>query len=444
MKAAAKAMRNTLPGADDITRTVLPNGITVLARSNFSSLSVVVNGYLEVGSLFDSDEKLGLAHYTGLSLMRGTARRNFHQIYDALESAGASLGFGAGVHSTGFNGHALAEDLPLLLDLLGEALRQPAFPAEQVERLRAQLLTGLAMRAQDTQEMSSLAFDQIVYEGHPYRRPEDGYVETIRAIKVEDLAAFHRRYFGPRRMVIVIVGAVDPARAVEQVERVLGSWQNPDQPDLPALPPLKPLSQMVRKHLFIAGKSQSDLVMGSSGPARRSPDYISASLGNNILGQFGMMGRIGDVVREQSGLAYYASSSLNAGIGPGSWEVSAGVNPANLDKAIGMIQAEIRRFVTEPVSAEELSDSQANYIGRLPLSLESNGGVAGSLVNLERYDVAGSLVNLERYDLGLDYYRKYADMVHSATPASILETAARYLDPEKLAISSAGPEGTAS
>jgi zinc protease len=97
-----------------------------------------------------------------------------------------------------------------------------------------------------------------------------------------------------------------------------------------------------------------------------------------------------------------------------------------------MIQAEILRFVNEPVSSDELSDSQANYIGRLPLSLESNAGVAGSLVNLERYD------------LGLDYYRKYAGMVHSVTPASILEAARRYLDPEKLAIASAGPEGTAS
>ena len=432
MNAPAKTNRNTLPGADDITRVVLPNGITVLARPNFSSLSVIVNGYLEVGSLFDTDEKLGLAHYTGLSLMRGTAQRSFQQIYNALESVGASLGFGAGVQSTGFNGHALAEDLPLLLDLLATALRQPVFPLEQVERLRAQLLTGLAMRAQDTQEMSSLTFDRIVYEGHPYRRPEDGYVETIQAIKVEDLAAFHRKHFGPRHMVVVVVGAVDPARAVEQVERALGCWQNPEQPALPPLPALMALQQTVRKHIYIPGKSQADLVMGSSGPARRSPDYISASLGNNILGQFGMMGRIGDVVREQSGLAYYASSSLNAGVGPGTWEVSAGVNPENLEKAISLIQSEILRFVNEPVSSEELSDSQANYIGRLPLSLESNGGVAGSLVNLERYE------------LGLDYYRKYADMVHSVTPESILETARRYLNPNILAISSAGPEGTPS
>ena len=249
MSEPVKTQRNTLPGADDITRQVLPNGITVLTRPNFSSLSVVVNGYLATGALFDPDEKLGLAYFTALSLMRGTARRNFQKIFDALESVGASLGFSAGVHSTGFNGHSLAEDLPLVLDLMAEALQQPVFPAAEVERLRAQMLTSLDIRAQDTQEMSSMTFDQIVFAGHPYSRPEDGVIETIKSIRVEDLVAFHREHFGPRQMVIVVVGAVDPHQAVEQVERALGSWQNPAQPDLPPLPPLQPLTDSVRKHV---------------------------------------------------------------------------------------------------------------------------------------------------------------------------------------------------
>ena len=122
---------------------------------------------------------------------------------------------------------------------------------------------------------------------------------------------------------------------------------------MPALPPVTPLNGPVREHITLPGKSQTDLVMGGFGPKRSSPDYLAASLGNNILGQFGMMGRIGDVVREQAGLAYYASTSLNAWINTGSWEVSAGVNPANLQRAIDLILAEIRRFITEPVSLEE-------------------------------------------------------------------------------------------
>jgi zinc protease len=418
---------NALPGPDDITRTVLPNGIVILARANFNSPSVVINGYLDVGSLFDRDEKLGLADFTAAALMRGTQQRNFQQIYDALESVGASLGFGGGTHSNVFSGRALSEDLPLLLGLLVEVLRQPVFPPEQVERLRAQLLTGLAIRAQDTGEMASLTFDQIVYAGHPYSRPDDGYPETVQAIGRDDLVEFQRRHYGPRGMVLALVGGIDPARAVEEATQALGDWQNPSQPEMPALPPWSHLQGVETRRVAISGKSQADMILGTAGPQRSAPDFLAASLGNNILGQFGLMGRIGEVVREQAGLAYYAGSSLSGGPGPGPWHVSAGVDPSNIDQAIDLIRAEITRFVNEPVTADELSDSQANYIGRLPLSLESNAGVAGALINLERYA------------LGLDYYRRYPDLIRAITRQDVLDAARHYLHPDRLGIAVAGP-----
>jgi zinc protease len=154
-----------------------------------------------------------------------------------LESNGASLGIDGGTHSIGFYGHALAEDLDLLIGTLAEALRQPVFPADQVERLRNQLLTGLAIRAQDTSEMASLAFDELVYAGHPYSRPEDGYPETIRAIGREDLAMFHAKHFGPHGMVISIVGGVEVERVLDSVSHYLADWENPNQPMQPELPP---------------------------------------------------------------------------------------------------------------------------------------------------------------------------------------------------------------
>jgi zinc protease len=275
--------------------------------------------------------------------------------------------------------------------------------------------------------MASLAFDQIVYAGHPYRRPEDGYPETVQAITREDLVDFHRRIFGPRGLVIAVVGAVDPEQAVAKVAAALGDWQNPEQLPPVELPPLAPLQSATAQKVMIAGKSQSDVVIGVAGPPRASPDFLPASLGNSVLGQFGMMGRIGEVVRERAGLAYYASSSLSGGSGPGPWSVSAGVDPANVDKASDLIRREIARFVREPVSEEELADSQANFTGRLPLSLESNGGVAAALLNLERFQ------------LGLDYYRQYSELIRAVTPQDVLEAARHYLDPDRLGIASAGP-----
>src|SRR5574338_128558 len=124
---------HSLPGSDDIHREVLPNGITILTRSNFNSPSVVVSGYFGAGALYDPDDKLGLAEYTSYSLMRGTRTRTFDQIYQELESVGASLGFSSGVHTSGFNGRSLAEDLPLLLRLLSESLIDPVFHKAEIE-----------------------------------------------------------------------------------------------------------------------------------------------------------------------------------------------------------------------------------------------------------------------------------------------------------------------
>jgi len=337
------------------------------------------------------------------------------------------MGFDSGVHNTSFGGRSLVEDFPLLLKLLAESLQTPTFPKNEIETLRAQMLTGLAIRAQDTSELAAMAFDRMLFEGHPYSRPADGFVETIQAITRKDMQEFHRRHFGPRGMVIAIVGAINPKKAVEALENVLGGWQVPGQVGALALPPHKPVKKTVKHHHVLAGKSQSDLVIGMIGPKRNDPEYFSASLGNSVLGQFGMMGRIGEVVREKSGLAYYASSSLNAGTGPGSWEISAGVNPKNLKKAIDLIEKELRRFVKSGVTKEELADSQANYIGRLPLSFESNNGVASALLNIERYS------------LGLDFYQRYEGMVRGVTRANVLETARKYIDPDRLVISTAGP-----
>lgn len=417
---------SALPGPKNIYREVLPNGITVLTRSNFNSPSVVIGGFFNAGSLFDPDAKLGLADFATSALMRGTKTRTFDTIYNDLESAGASLGFSSGVHTSGFNGRSLAEDMPLLLNLLAGSLINPTFPKAEVEKLRTQLLTGLAIRAQDTSDMASMVFDEILFKDHPYSRAEDGHPETVKKITQGDLVKFHREHFGPRGMVIAIVGAVKAEEVVRQVKRALGGWQMKGQKEAPALPPLKPMKKTTRRHHQIAGKSQSDLVIGTTGPMRKDPDFTPASLGNNILGQFGLMGRIGDVVREKAGLAYYAGSSLSAGMGPGSWEVNAGVNPSNVNKATDLIVSELKRFVDDGVTAEELADSQTNFIGRLPLSLESNGGVVGALLNIERHD------------LGLDYYLRYADRVRQVTREDVLSAARRFIDTEKLAIAVAG------
>jgi zinc protease len=174
-------------------------------------------------------------------------------------------------------------------------------------------------------------------------------------------------------------------------------------------------------------KHQVDLVLGLPGPRRAAPDYLDASLMNTILGVFGMMGRIGHNVREEQGLAYYASSRLEGGVGPGPWLASAGVAPDKVEQAIEAIRHEIRRIQEEPVAAEELADSQAYRTGSLPMSLETNSG----LVDI--------ITDMELYDLGLDYLHTYTPTMQAITPERIQAAARRYLSADDLVIAVAGP-----
>jgi zinc protease len=418
----------SLPGPETIRRTVLDNGIVVLARENFASPSVVVSGYLRVGALDESEAQAGLADMTAQSLMRGTASRSFGELYETIESIGATLGFGSGKHATSFSGKSLSEDLGIVLDMLAEVLQQPIFPEDPVNRVKAEKLTALAIHEQDTSSRAHRAFSQIVYKGHPYSIPSEGTKETVEQLEAANLREFHAGHYGAKGMVIAIVGAVAADDAIAEVAKRLGTWSDENGYQRPELPDVGQLEGTSRVFVKLEGKIQCDLVMGVPGPSRSHEHFLAAAIGNNILGRFGMYGRIGDAVREEAGLAYYAYSTVTGGHGPGPWEVVAGVNPANVEKTIELVRAEIDRYVREPVSGEELLENQANFIGRLPLQLESNEGVAGALIHAERYE------------LGLDYYQRYPELIASVTPEQILDIGGQFLDSKNLGIGIAGPE----
>jgi zinc protease len=418
----------SLPGPETITRRTLSNGIVVLVRENDTSPAVVVDSDLRAGALWESRAQAGLASFTASAMLRGTERRLFAEIYEAIESVGASLSVSSGTHTSGFYGKALAEDLGLLLELASDALRRPTFPENQVERLRGEILTRLAMRTNQTRARAEEAFFEAAYAGHPYAVDEDGYPETIQALTRADLVGYHRQHFGPRGMIVTVVGAVQADAAVALVERYFGDWSNPEQPPEPVLPALAPIQGAVVRKVAMPGKIQSDIVLGGVGPARSHPQFVAARLANNILGVFGMGGRIGYHVRERGGMAYYAASALDGGLGPGAWRAYAGVNPKNVDRAVELIVAEIKKFTTRKVTEAELADNKTFFVGRLPLSLETNEGVASAIGTLELYQ------------LGLDYYRRYPGLVQAVTRDDIQQVAREFLSAENYVLANAGPE----
>lgn len=417
------------PGPETIRRTTLVNGLTILAYENFASESVVIEGLVRAGSLGERAEQAGLASFTASLLDRGNQRRSFAEIYEALESVGADVSFSGGRHSTDFSASGLVEDVDLMLDLLADSLRQPTFPAAQVEQVRGHILTGLVIRANDTGRMAQLAFNDLLYPDHPYGRSSAGYETTIQTISRADIVDFHRHFYGPQGMILTIVGAIKAEEAVEKVTAVFADWHNPEQQPLPDAPPANRPDSLRRSHVPMPDKAQADLILGLPGPLRSVPDYLDASLMNTILGVFGMMGRIGQSVREEKGLAYYAYSQLQGGLGPSPWIAAAGVAPDDLEEAIAAIRAEIGRIQNEPVPAEELADSQAYRIGSMPVGLETNSGLASILCDMELYD------------LGLDFLLRFPDLIREITPERVQAAAQKYLSTEQLAIAIAGPVG---
>lgn len=417
--------RPSWPGPDDTSRTVLDNGITVLVRENHAAPVVVLEGMLRAAAVDDPHGRTGLSSLTANMLTRGSARYDYETFNEAIESVGASLSITSDSDGASVGITCLSEDFPALVDILADALRRPAFPQEQFDLVRRQKLVRLQERDQETSAVASMRFYESVYDGHPQGKPVSGYIETVNAMTRDEVAAFHARHYGPQGSIFSVSGDVATQAAIDLLAASLGDWAV----DVPArvLPPPPALRERVRLDVPMADKVQSDLVLGVQSVPRAHPDFYAVRLANTVLGVFGMMGRLGEVVREQQGLAYYVYSTQDAGLDTGVWMAGAGVNPAQMGRALDSILAEIERMGRAPVTAEELADSKAYLTGVLPLTLETNDGIASTLLNMEWYG------------LGLDFLYRYNDLIDAVTVDDVLRVAQAYLRPEAMAIVTAGP-----
>ena len=420
---------NHMPGPENIIRKQLNNGITVLVHEHSGTRTAVVNASMPCGAYLDPVGKTGLADFAANCLTYGTQTHDFSSISELLEGSGASIGVHCGPRAFTYSGACLAEDLPMLLGILKEISDEPAFPETQVETHRQRMLSAYEMHLHDPESMTDERFDELLFgKSHPYGRTDYSTIEEIMSITRQDLLDFHQCYMGPRDVIVTVSGGLPADQLMDECEKQLGGWAKPQKKLDTAsfFPVVSAPKAFLSEHIEIPEKSETSLLMGTVGPGRSDPDYLNAVLGNSILGEFGMMGRIGRMVREENGLAYYAGSSLTSLTYGGCWTLEAGVNPVNVESAADLILTELKRFTSEKVCAEELDDVKSFYLGSLPLSLESNSGVAGLLMNMEAHH------------LGLDYLQRMPELVAAVSADSVLETARKWLDPEKLIRVTAG------
>ncbi|MHB1296793.1 MAG: M16 family metallopeptidase [Anaerolineae bacterium] len=414
-------------GPETVVRHRFGNGIVLLVKENPISPSVRVEGLLSAGSVRETDDTAGLANLTAGMLRRGTARHTYLALNQALDDVGASIGLGADLDEVEFGGQSLVGDFGLLMGLLADVLMQPTTPEDELDKLRGQFLTHLGILEMDTGYRADEAFMAALYAGgHPYGRQPMGTRQTLRAFDREAVQRFYRNYYVPDGLIMSVVGGIGAQEVIDRIGATLGQWHSNATPPAVTLPPAATPPEAVVRRVPLPGKSQVDLIWGTVGMPRTSPDYYAAVIADLVLGRLGLMGRLGANVRDAEGLAYYVSSHLEVAPGPHPWSIAAGVNPASIERAVALILQEVARMRDEPITDEELADSRSYLTGALPLHLETNAGIAGFLLRLERYG------------LGLDYLQRYPGIIHSVTKEDIQRVVRRYLTLDRYVLSMSG------
>ncbi len=429
-----------VPDADDLSldtsmpalaETRLDNGLRVMTLASSErdpDGPVVVRLRIPGGSALDSDRP-GVARFTAEMLTRGSGGRTLDELAEELDGLGASITAGAGRENTDLSLTSMREDVERVMGLLAAALLKPDFPAEQIEIVRAQILSGLRQAKQDTRGEAEQALRRMLYpEGHPYRERVSGTEESVTAMTRDDLVAYSERAYRPSAVIVAVAGGMNHSEAVELVERHLGAWSGETPPLIVPDPPTIDESQRITQEL--PGKSQADIAIGGIAIPRLSPDFQALNVANLILGRLGLMGRLGESVREKQGLAYYAFSGLEVGIGTGFWSARAGVNPEHIERAIETILAEVRTYLAEGPTTDEFRDAIGNLTGSLPLGLETVGSIASIIADIGFFD------------LGLDYLQRYRATILALTPEQLIDTMRRYINPDRLAIAVVQPEGS--
>ena len=409
------------------SRCVLPNGAVVIAKESRLTPAVTLLAALRAGSVHDPDDRLGLAHYLSKTLDRGTATRSAAQLAVELDDRGVSLTVAVTRHVLSVSCTCLAEDFEAMLALVSDVVRSPLFPEDEVETRRGEIVTSIR---QDEDSPAMVALEQLfglLYpDGHPYGRRAKGSVASVGATSRADLVAFHHAHVTPSAFSLVIVGDVPESHAIDKAGQALESWQGPVTPDV-ALPPVRTAGSRRQVVVPMMNKSQADVAYGFTTITRTDPSYHACVLMNNILGQYALGGRLGDSIRERQGMAYYAFSALDANVGIGPLVIRAGVNPANVERAIASIDDEIRAMTRDGVTETEVEDSKRYLIGSMPRTLETNPGIAAFLHTAELFG------------LGLDHDVRLPGLIAAVTRDEVNAAARRFLSPDRAMIAIAGP-----
>jgi zinc protease len=411
-------------------RHVLPNGAVVIVQETAFAPAVTISLAFRAGTLNEPnepDDLTGLAWLLARVIDRGTATRSADVIAEALDDRGVALRATTNRHVIALSCTCLSEDFNDVLAVVADVARHPVFPDEEIDKRRVEMITAIRQDLDNPGMRAAEALQTLLYgPSHPYGRPAKGTVESVERIRRRHLVDYHAARFAPAAMFVVIVGDVRADEAVARVAAALDGWNAVAEPerDVPRVPRHSTRQQTT---IDMPDKPQSDIAYGFTSITRLDPTYCHHWVMNNILGQFGLGGRLAENIRERQGMAYYAFSSFDPSLGPGPLVIRAGVDPVNVERAVAAIDAEVGSLGRDGATARELLETRQFLIGSIPRMLETN------------QSIATFLQTAEFFGLGLDYDRRLPGLLQAVTLEDVNAAAASVLDPERACVTVAGP-----
>jgi zinc protease len=367
--------------ADKVVRNKVA-GIDLIACPTDVEDVVTFRGSIPAGDSFAPRENVAIPTLVGEMLDQGTTKQDKYAIAHKLESVGAQLGFSVDGVMLEFHGKCLRKDLPLVLSLLAEQLRMPAFAPAEFEKVKKQITGDVQRALESTRFQSEQAFAETAFPpGHPnYSPPVKDFLSAVQLAKIEELRAFHSKYYGPAHATMVVVGDLDVPTLQKEVATAFDGWTG-GQP-LPKFDTAKRNLTAQKRDIVMPDKPNVTVIFGQpTGLKYTDPDTLPLRVGTVVFGT-GFTGRLMANVRDREGLTYGIGAGVDKDtFADGTWRIFANFAPNLLDKGMASTNRQLEKWYNEGITAEELARAKSYIVGTFKVSMATTNGLANTLLN---------------------------------------------------------------
>ncbi len=387
-------------------------GVNAWLVEDYSVPIITIRFSFEGGSTQDPVGKEGLANLmTGL-FDEGAGDLDSEAFQEKLDDAGAEMSFDADRDRVYGSMRMLASEKDAAFDLLRLAVDKPRFDQNPIDRIRAQIVSGILASEHDPDTEAAHAMAKALYGDHPYSRREQGTRESLASIGSDDLKAFHDRLFARDNLKIAVVGAIDADTLKKVLDQVFGSL--PPKADIKPVADIQP--KLGQKVQITYDLPQTTLQLVYPGIKRSAPDFFAAYLMNQILGGGTFSSRLFKQVREKRGLAYGATSGLIDREHSTGLVVQTATRFDRAPETLHVVRDVIRSMVDGGPTAQELAEAKKYVIGAFAISnLDSSSAIARTLVDLQTEH------------LGIDYIQTREAKINSVTLDEVKAAAKKLL-----------------